>query len=288
LSMGDRKRLDTLLVERGLFESRSKAAAAVLAGDISLGTDERAASKPGMPVPVDAELHVRQAPPYVSRGGVKLERALATFGLDVGGRLCLDVGASTGGFTDRLLQAGAERVVTVDVGYGELHWKLRSDPRVTVLERLNARRLQPADLPYAPDLIVVDVSFIGLAKVLPAIRDCAAMRFDLVALVKPQFEVGRDRVQRGGVVRSADDRLQAMVAVGQAARSLDMSVQRYCDSGLPGPAGNREAFIWCAEGSRPGVEDLVAAAATAEQEGGATLRAARRAVQAPDRATVDA
>jgi 23S rRNA (cytidine1920-2'-O)/16S rRNA (cytidine1409-2'-O)-methyltransferase len=286
--MGERKRLDTLLVERGLFESRSKAAAAVLAGEVSLGAHGAPASKPGMPVPVDAELHARQAAPYVSRGGVKLERALASFALDVERRLCLDVGASTGGFTDGLLQAGAQRVVTVDVGYGDLHWKLRSDPRVTVLERLNARRLRPSDLPYAPDLIVVDVSFIGLAKVLPAIRDCAAVRFDLVALVKPQFEVGRDRVRRGGVVRSADDRLQALVAVGQAARSLEMSVQGYCDSGLPGPAGNREAFVWCAEATRPGVEDLVAAASAAEQEGGSTLRPASRTAQAPDPATVDA
>jgi 23S rRNA (cytidine1920-2'-O)/16S rRNA (cytidine1409-2'-O)-methyltransferase len=264
--MQRRSRLDTLLVERGMFESRSRAAAAVMAGEVRTGPDRSPALKPGMLVDMDVEVEVAQRPRYASRGGQKLERALACFGVAVEGRLCLDVGASTGGFTDCLLQAGAVRVTCVDVAYGELDWRLREDPRVTVLERVNARRLSPDQLPYAPDLIVVDVSFIGLAKVLPAVAACAATSFDLVALVKPQFEVGRDRVGSGGVVRNAADRLEALVSVGEAARHTGMSVHGYCYSGLPGPAGNRESFVWCTEGSRDGVHDLVAAAREAEPD----------------------
>jgi 23S rRNA (cytidine1920-2'-O)/16S rRNA (cytidine1409-2'-O)-methyltransferase len=262
--MKQRSRLDALLVERGLFESRNRAAAAVMAGEVRTGPDSAPASKPGMLVAADTEVEVAERRRYASRGGHKLERALACFGVDVEGRLCLDVGASTGGFTDCLLQGGATRVICVDVAYGELDWRLRQDPRVTVLERVNARRLSPGQLPYAPDLIVVDVSFIGLAKVLPAVAACATRKFDLLALVKPQFEVGRERVGRGGVVRSAADRLQALVSVGEAAVHAGMSVQRYCSSGLPGPAGNLESFVWCSESSRTGTSDLVAAAREAE------------------------
>jgi 23S rRNA (cytidine1920-2'-O)/16S rRNA (cytidine1409-2'-O)-methyltransferase len=262
--MEARKRLDTLLVERGLFESRSKAAAAVIAGAVRVGRGGERAAKPGTLFPQAVELVVDEAPRYVSRGGLKLERALAYFGLEPLGRLCLDVGASTGGFTDCLLHGGAARVVTVDVAYGELHWTIRQDPRVTVLERLNARHLEPARLPYAPDLVVVDVSFIGLAKVLPALSRCAAARFDLVALVKPQFELGRDRVGKGGVVRRPEDRLEALVGAGEAALGLGLSVQAYCSSGLPGPAGNEESFIWCTEEARGGIDDLVTAARAAE------------------------
>jgi 23S rRNA (cytidine1920-2'-O)/16S rRNA (cytidine1409-2'-O)-methyltransferase len=264
--MQRKSRLDMLLVERGLFDSRSRAAAAVMAGEVRTGPERSPASKPGMLVDVNAEVEVAQAPRYSSRGGHKLERALACFGVEVEGRLCLDVGASTGGFTDCLLQAGAARVTCVDVAYGELDWRLREDPRVTVLERVNARRLSRDQLSYAPDLIVVDVSFIGLAKVLPAVASCAAATFDLLALVKPQFEVGRDRVGKGGVVRNTSDRLTALVSAGDSARHVDMSVQGYCFSGLPGPAGNRESFMWCAEATREGVHDLVAAARVAEPE----------------------
>jgi 23S rRNA (cytidine1920-2'-O)/16S rRNA (cytidine1409-2'-O)-methyltransferase len=188
--MGARKRLDTLLVERGLFESRAKAASSVIAGVVRLGPGQERAAKPGTLVSEDVEVEVARAPRYVSRGGLKLERALDCFGISPLGRLCLDLGASTGGFSDCLLQGGAAGVATVDVGYGELHWKLRQDPRITVLERQNARALTPDRLPYAPNLVVVDLSFIGLAKVLPAVVRCAASRFDLVALVKPQFELG--------------------------------------------------------------------------------------------------
>jgi 23S rRNA (cytidine1920-2'-O)/16S rRNA (cytidine1409-2'-O)-methyltransferase len=152
------------------------------------------------------------------------------------------------------------------VAYGELHWRLRTDPRVTVLERVNVRGLAPADLPYAPELIVADLSFISLEKVLPALAACAAQAFDLLALVKPQFELGRGRVGKGGVVRSRANRLEALTSAGTAARAAGMSVHAYCSSGLPGPAGNLESFMWCTEPARPGVADLAAAASAAEPE----------------------
>jgi 23S rRNA (cytidine1920-2'-O)/16S rRNA (cytidine1409-2'-O)-methyltransferase len=259
-----KRRLDTLLAERGLFESRSRAAAAVIAGDVRVGG--RPARKPGEMVPDEAELAVTEPPPFVSRGGVKLANALDAFGIDPSGRGALDVGASTGGFTDCLLQRGAESVIAYDVAYGELHWGLRNDERVTVIERRNARSLRPDELPYAPDLIVADVSFISLTKVLPAVVSAAAPRFDLLAMVKPQFEVGRDRVGRGGVVRSPDERRSALVAVGRhAVEELGASVMGYAPSGLPGPAGNRESFVWIAEAGREGaVDDVEVAARRAE------------------------
>jgi 23S rRNA (cytidine1920-2'-O)/16S rRNA (cytidine1409-2'-O)-methyltransferase len=259
-----KRRLDTLLAERGLFESRSRAAAAVIAGDVRVGG--RPARKPGEMVGDEAELAVTEPPPFVSRGGVKLANALDAFGIDPSGRRALDVGASTGGFTDCLLQRGAESVIALDVAYGELHWGLRNDERVTVIERRNARSLRPDELPYAPDLIVADVSFISLTKVLPAVVSAAAPRFDLLAMVKPQFEVGRGRVGRGGVVRSPDDRRSALVAVGRhALDELGTSVMGYATSGLPGPAGNRESFVWIAEAGREGaVEDVEAAARRVE------------------------
>jgi 23S rRNA (cytidine1920-2'-O)/16S rRNA (cytidine1409-2'-O)-methyltransferase len=259
-----KRRLDTLLAERGLFESRSRAAAAVIAGDVRVGG--RPASKPGELVPDEAEVAVAEAPPYVSRGGVKLANALDAFGIDPAGRRALDVGASTGGFTDLLLQRGAEAVIALDVAYGELHWRLRNDERVTVIERRNARSLEPGELPYEPDLIVADVSFISLTKVLPAVMSAAAPRFDLLAMVKPQFEAGRERVGKGGVVRSADDRREALLSVAGFARDeLGLSVLGFAPSGLPGPAGNRETFVWLAEPGREGsLDDLGAAARTAE------------------------
>jgi 23S rRNA (cytidine1920-2'-O)/16S rRNA (cytidine1409-2'-O)-methyltransferase len=261
-----RKRLDTLLAERGLFDSRSRAAAAVLAGGVWLGGQGRRAEKPGQLVPEDVELAVEGAPPFVSRGGVKLANALDAFGTDPAGRRVLDVGASTGGFTDCLLQRGAAHVVALDVAYGQLHWRLRQDPRVTVLERHNARSLECADLPYAPDLVVADLSFISLRTVLPAVLACAAAQFDCLALVKPQFEVGRERVGSGGVVRSAESRRSALLLVGTHARDeLGLSVMGYASSGLPGPAGNRESFVWIAESGRPrAVADLERAAREVE------------------------
>jgi 23S rRNA (cytidine1920-2'-O)/16S rRNA (cytidine1409-2'-O)-methyltransferase len=247
-----RVRLDSLLAERGLFASRTRAAAAVLAGQVHVGRGRQRASKPGQLVAADVELAVDAPPPFVSRGGVKLANALDSFGLDVTGRHCLDVGASTGGFTDCLLQRGAAHVVALDVAYGELAWALREDPRVTVLERTNARALEPAALPYAPDLIAIDVSFISLCKVLPAVLGCAAERFDCLAMVKPQFEVGRARVGGGGVVRDPAARRDAIASVAACSAALGAAVLGFAPSGLPGPAGNRETFAWLAEGGRPG------------------------------------
>jgi 23S rRNA (cytidine1920-2'-O)/16S rRNA (cytidine1409-2'-O)-methyltransferase len=254
-------RIDTLLARRGLFDSRARAAASVMAGEVRLGgvAGERAA-KPGQLVAEDVEIAVDERPRFVSRGGIKLANALAATRIAVAGRRCLDVGASTGGFSDCLLQAGAEHVVALDVAYGELHWSLRTDERVTVLERTNARLLSCDALPYAPDLVVVDVSFISLTKVLPAVLACAAARFDALAMVKPQFEVGRDRVGKGGVVRIADERRAALLSVAAAASACGASVLGFASSGLPGPKGNRETFVWLAERDRGGVGHLEAAA----------------------------
>lgn len=250
-----KQRLDTLLAERGLFPSRSRAAASVMAGEVRLGPDSRRACKPGELVPSDVRVDVRQAPSFVSRGGVKLANALSASGLPVAGRRALDVGASTGGFSDCLLQRGADSVIAVDVGYGDLDYRLRIDARVSVLERTNARSLTPQMLPHTPDLAVIDVSFISLRKVLPAVVSCLAQRHDVLALVKPQFEVGRARVGRGGVVRRAEDRRAALIDVASAAIALGESVLGMYPSGLPGPKGNLETFLWLAEPGRPGAAE---------------------------------
>ena len=259
-----KRRLDAVLAERGLFPSRSRAAASVIAGEVRLGSDGRAAAKPGQLVADDVVVAVDEAPDFVSRGGRKLANALEATGVDPAGRRCLDVGASTGGFTDCLLQAGAAHVVALDVAYGELAWRLRGDDRVTVRERLNARHLTAEDLPYEPDLITIDVSFIGLAKVLPAVLGCAAPSFDCLALCKPQFEVGRERVGKGGVVRDAGDRRAALTAVAGAAERAGATVLGFAPSGLPGPKGNRETFVWLGEPGRTGLGDLEAAAREVE------------------------
>ncbi|MBA3306254.1 MAG: TlyA family RNA methyltransferase [Thermoleophilaceae bacterium] len=261
-----KRRLDTLLTERGLYESRSRAAAAVIAGEVRVGRAGPRTEKPGQLVADDVEVVVAERSPFVSRGGVKLANALEELGLGPAGRRCLDVGASTGGFTDCLLQRGAEAVVALDVAYGELHWKLRQDPRVTVLERINARSIECDALPWRPDLVVADLSFISLGKVLPAVLACTTRTFDCLALVKPQFEVGRGKVGKGGVVREPADRRAALVAIGETVSTqLGLSVLGYASSRLPGPAGNRESFVWIAEPGRAGaVEDLGAAARRAE------------------------
>jgi 23S rRNA (cytidine1920-2'-O)/16S rRNA (cytidine1409-2'-O)-methyltransferase len=255
-----KQRLDTLLAERGLFPSRTRAAASVMAGEVTVGQDGRRAAKPGEMVAIDAELRVRERAPYVSRGGVKLANALEAFDVAVRGRRALDVGASTGGFTDCLLARGATEVIAVDVGYGDFDYKLRSDPRVTLLERTNARSLKREMLPYAPELGALDVSFISLRKILPAVLDCFTECYDALALVKPQFEVGRERVGKGGVVRSAEDRRSALIDIGTTALELGASVLGYASSGLPGPKGNLETFIWLADAGRTGgaggVEEL--------------------------------
>jgi 23S rRNA (cytidine1920-2'-O)/16S rRNA (cytidine1409-2'-O)-methyltransferase len=254
--MGSKMRLDALLTERGLFETRTRAAASVLAGEVRIGAHGARASKPGALVATDVELAVDDVPRFASRGGIKLANALTASGLAVAGRHCLDVGASTGGFTDCLLAAGAAAVVALDVAYGELSWKLRGDPRVTVIERFNARHLRADVLPYAPDVIVADVSFISLRTVLGAVLACAAPRFDALVLVKPQFEVGRELVGRGGVVRDGALRRRALLDVAAAAVELGASVRGFFPSGLPGPKGNIETFVALAEGERGSLTGL--------------------------------
>jgi 23S rRNA (cytidine1920-2'-O)/16S rRNA (cytidine1409-2'-O)-methyltransferase len=258
----ERRRIDTLLAERGLAGSRTRAAESVRAGRVRIGRDGPRVTKPGQLVEADAELLVEDERRYVSRGGLKLEHALDELGMAVTGLSCLDVGASTGGFTDCLLQRGAERVIAVDVGYGQLDWTLRNEPRVTVMERVNGRNLSPGDLPYPPDLATIDVSFISLAKVLPAVAECLAGGGQILALVKPQFELGRGRV-RGGVVRSEEERREALRNAARAATEAGLAVRGFAPSGLPGPKGNRETFIWLSiEGE--GIEDLEAAVAKVE------------------------
>ncbi len=247
-----RVRLDSLLAERGLFESRTRAAAAVIAGTVHLGPGRRRAEKPGQLVDPAIELDIDAPPPFVSRGGVKLANALEALSVPVAGRHALDVGASTGGFTDCMLQSGAAHVVALDVAYGELDYRLREDPRVTVIERVNARSLTSDQLPYRPDLVTLDVSFISLTKVLPAVLACTDAAFDCLAMVKPQFEVGRDRIGKGGVVRDPELRREAVEAVAACARELGATVMGAAPSSLAGPSGNRETFLWLAEGGRAG------------------------------------
>jgi len=257
-------RIDAVLADRGLFPSRSAAAGAVRAGEVRVGQDGPVALRPSQLVEPDADLIVDVGPRYVSRGGTKLENALEALGIEVDERDCLDVGASTGGFSDCLLQRGAARVIAVDVAYGQLDVRLREDPRVYVIERLNAREMLLSDLPFEPSLATVDVSFISLAKVLPAVARCLAPGGEVLAMVKPQFELGKSRVGRG-VVRDPADRREAILAVAGAARELGLPVGGLASSGLPGPKGNRETFVWCG-GQGPKVEDLEAAVAAVVEE----------------------
>ena len=233
-----KKRLDVLMVERGLAETRSQAQALVLAGKVP------GHAKAGEQVDEAAEIEVKAGPRFVSRGGEKLANALATFAIGVEGQDCLDVGASTGGFTDCLLQAGAARVCALDVGYGQLHQKLRVDPRVTVMERVNVRELDCGDLPFAPTFLTCDVSFISLAKALPPALACAAPGWRALVLVKPQFEAGRAEVGKGGVVRDPEVHRRVVDGVSAQAPDWGAHVQGAADSGLPGPKGNREFFVY--------------------------------------------
>lgn len=246
-----RRRADTLLAERGLAPSRTAAAATVRAGRVRLGKDGSTVEKPSELLPENADLVVDEGEEFVSRGGIKLDNALAKLQVDVQGRRCLDVGASTGGFTDCLLQRGAALVLAVDVGYGQLDWRLRQDSRVLVMERLNARYLGDSHLPFRPELITVDVSFISLAKLLPSIVATGADELDLLGLVKPQFEVGKKKVGKGGVVREAEDRRDAIRQVAKAAQQEGLVVRGIASSGLPGPKGNRETFVWASRTGDP-------------------------------------
>lgn len=237
-----RERADTVIAARGLTRSRASAAQAIRAGRVTIGAGGARIAKPSELIEADAELTVAEGRDFASRGGRKLDNALQALGLDGTGLDCLDVGASTGGFTDCLLRRGANRVIALDVAHGQLDWTLRNDDRVHVIERLNARELRPSDLPFAPALVTIDVSFISLAKVLPAVVSCAAPDAQVLAMVKPQFELGRRRV-KAGVVRDPADRREAIASVVAAARDLGLVVRGIAPSGLPGPKGNRETFI---------------------------------------------
>jgi 23S rRNA (cytidine1920-2'-O)/16S rRNA (cytidine1409-2'-O)-methyltransferase len=246
--MSGKRRLDALLVERGLADSRAKAQALVLAGAVWSG--ERRLDKPGVGIAAEAPLELRgRDHPWVSRGGVKLAHALDRFGIDPAGAIALDIGASTGGFTDVLLQRGAARVYAVDVGHGQLAWSLRNDPRVVVRERCNARRLTADLVPERPDLVVCDASFIGLETVLPAALGLAAAPARLIALIKPQFEVGRALVGKGGVVR--DPALHRAVCERIAAwldRQPGWRAAGLAESPIRGPEGNVEFLILARKG----------------------------------------
>jgi len=242
-----KKRIDVLLVERGLAESRTQAQALLMAGLVP-GYD-----KPGQQVDESVELSVERGPAYVSRGGEKLAHGLDLLGVDPAGLDCLDVGASTGGFTDVLLQRGAARVIALDVGYGQLHQRLRDDPRVVVLERVNARTL--TELPFAPELVVCDVSFISVRTALPPALALAAPGWQAVVLVKPQFEAGRTDVGKGGVVREPAVRARVVREVAEAALGWGASVLGVVDSGLPGPKGNREFLLHLAHSDDPRLPD---------------------------------
>ena len=241
-----KKRLDVLLVERGLAESRAQAQALVLAGQVP-GYD-----KAGQQVEESAELEVSPSARFVSRGGEKLAHGLEAFGVDPAGRDGLDVGASTGGFTDVLLQRGAARVIALDVGYGQLHPRIRDDPRVTVLERVNARELR--ELPFAPELVVCDVSFVSVRKALPAALALAAPEWEALVLVKPQFEAERGEARRG-VVRDREVHRRVLREVAEAAAAWQAQVVGAVDSGLPGPKGNREFFLHLVHRERPELPD---------------------------------
>jgi len=254
--MGTRRRLDAELVRRGLARSREQAASLVTARRVLVAG--QAAAKPATQVAPGDPITIAEAagPEYASRGGWKLAGALAAFpALRVAGRRCLDAGASTGGFTDVLLRAGAAHVIAVDVGYGQLAWALRTDERVTVLDRVNVRQLRPEQVAPAPDLVTADLSFISLGLVLPALIACASPDADFVLLVKPQFEVGRDRVGSGGVVRYPALRREAVAAVASAAGAHGLGVAGVVASSLPGPSGNVEYFLWLRRGAPPLRED---------------------------------
>ena len=238
-----KQRLDTLVVDRGLAESRERARRMILAGEVLV--DGHAVFKAGHRYDAASEVAVKARPRFVGRGGDKLEAAFEAFDLRVEGRLCLDVGASTGGFTDCLLQHGARGVIAIDVGKGQLHWRLRNDPRVTVIEGFNARYLTAADLPAAPGFAVADVSFISLTKILPAVIPVIERPGELVALIKPQFEAGRSRVEKGGVVRDPAVRREVVERIRRfAERDMQLKWVGCIDCPVPGPAGNRECLAY--------------------------------------------
>jgi 23S rRNA (cytidine1920-2'-O)/16S rRNA (cytidine1409-2'-O)-methyltransferase len=237
-----KQRLDQILVERGLVETREKARRLIMAGEVLV--DEQVSDKPGRPIAGDAVIRVRALPPYVSRGGLKLAAALEAFHVDVSGLRVIDVGASTGGFSDCLLQHGAERIFAVDVGYGQLAWKLRSDQRVVVLERTNIRYLSELPGGEVADMAVIDASFISLALVLPPTLALLSPIANLIALIKPQFEAGKGQVGKGGVVRDEQIHRRVLNRISELALSLNLELAGLIASPLLGPAGNVEFLVW--------------------------------------------
>jgi 23S rRNA (cytidine1920-2'-O)/16S rRNA (cytidine1409-2'-O)-methyltransferase len=270
-----RARVDVELVRRGLARSRQQAAELIGAGKVSI--DGMPAVKPGTAVAVTAALSVADDVDrgWVSRGAHKLIGALDTFGISVEGRRCLDAGASTGGFTEVLLDRGAREVVAADVGYGQLAWSLRSDPRVVVVERTNVRDLSPTVIGSPVDVIVADLSFISLTTVLPALTGCALPNADIVPMVKPQFEVGKGQVGPGGVVRDSELRASAVLAVARRAEQLHWHTVGVTASPLPGPSGNVEYFLWLRAETDRGLpaDELAGAVHDAVKARPATMRA---------------
>lgn len=262
-----KQRLDTLLVERNLCSSRQQAQRVIRAGEVMVNRE--IIDKPGTEINVNADIQIKQRSRFVSRGGEKLAKALEVFPIPVRDRICLDGGISTGGFTDCLLQAGAAQVYGIDVGYGQVDWKLRTDPRVILRERTNLRHLTKTDLygeeDKLPDLGVVDVSFISLTKILPALWELLVPPREVVLLVKPQFEVGRSRVGKKGVVRDPSDRADAIVQVWQAARELGWEYLGLTGSPISGPAGNIEYLLWLKMESDTPEPDRAAIAEIAKQ-----------------------
>ena len=256
-----RERLDALLVARGLFPTRAQARTAVIAGEVRIG--DRVADKPGTAVDADADIVVAQRSRYVSRGGDKLDHALTKLAVAVSGEDVCDLGSSTGGFVDRLLQGGASRVLAVDVGYGQLDWRLRQDPRVIVLERTNARHLTRERLPFQPSFVTADLSFISLTVALEPVLESLRDGYRGLVLVKPQFEAGRDRVGKGGVVREPAVQREVLEAVCAWLESHGACVLGICDSGHPGPKGNVEYFVYFCDARAPLAAAPVDAAAAA-------------------------
>ena len=249
--MGKRQRLDLLLVERQLVASREEGRRRILAGEVRV--NQQPVTKAGNLVDAAAAISVKAAPPYVSRGGVKLEKALRQFAIEVAGKNCLDIGASTGGFTDCLLAHGAAKVIAVDVGYGQLDWKLRNDARVVVLEKTNVRHLAPASLPFVPQLATIDASFISLKLILPKVRSLIAPQGTVIALIKPQFEVGKGKVGKGGVVRSAAEHQRVIDEISLSAAECGFRVLAVTESPLLGPKGNKEFLLHLQVNSSPTV-----------------------------------
>jgi 23S rRNA (cytidine1920-2'-O)/16S rRNA (cytidine1409-2'-O)-methyltransferase len=277
-----RERLDTLLVARGLFDSRAQARGAVLAGEVTV--DGAVVDKPGSQISPDAALAVAARRRYVSRGGDKLDHAMIALGVDVAGEDAIDLGSSTGGFVERLLEGGAARVVAVDVGYGQLDWGLRQDPRVTVMERTNARELTADRLPFAPSFVTADVSFISLTTALGPVLECLRSGYRGLVLVKPQFEAGRGHVGKGGVVRDQSVHTEVLARVGAWLEEHGAAVLGMTDSGHPGPKGNLEYFVHFRDGREAAGQSK--SAGTVGMTGRVDpAEAARRAVEAAHRTT---